>query len=231
MKNLIILLFLLLLIGSALCYVYVPRNKHFPYLDNTLPNIVIGKTYYINMDKSTERKHRFLAGYNGKSEIERVPGVVVEKQIGKLGKGTRGCALAHAKAMNEVAKYPSGWYMICEDDCVGDFSSLESNIILRNIVHRTSKQFINLGRYKFSPYSLSDINLCLQAYMLTPECAAKTRDIIVKNVDSPHALPVDELIVSLYRTPRYFGQSGDSSGCHVTLFDAFGPSDISSNGR
>ena len=225
------LLVVLSLIIFCLLWLHIPRNKHFLVLDKTLPHVKIHHAYFINMDKSTERRDRFLRNYNGKAPLSRIAGVQVDKQIGKLGKGTRGCALAHANAMNEVAKGPDGWYLICEDDCVGDFSKLEENIILRNIVHTTKKQFINLGRYKWSSYSLSEVNLCLQAYLITRSCAAETRDKIVQNIDTPKALPVDEFIVQLYRTPRYFGQSGDSSGCHVTLFDAAGESDIDAYGR
>ena len=212
-------------------FVYLPRNVHFRTLDSTLPPISIKGAFFINMDESKERRERFLLGYNGLAPLKRVSGVKVLKKTGILGKGTYGCALAHAKAMNEVSLQPAGWYLICEDDCVGDFSGLENNIILRNIISRTNKQFINLGRYKLSPYSLSDINLCLQAYLITPAHAARTRDLIIENVNGPHALPVDELVVKLYRTPRYYGQSGDSSGCQVAIFDAFGPSDIALNGR
>lgn len=211
--------------------VYIPRNEQFRELDRNLPNIVIKKAYYINMDKSTERRDRFIRGYNGRAPLERVSGVKVEKKVGRLGIGTRGCSLAHAKAMNEIAGQPDGWYLVCEDDCVGDFSTLEENIILRNIIHRTSKQFINIGRWKWTPYSLSDINFCTQAYLITPKQAAKTRDAIHANIDGPKALAVDELIIQMYRTPRFFGQSGDKSGCHVALLDAVGPSDITAMGR
>lgn len=223
--------FLLLALLCAMWWVYIPRNKKFKVLDDTLPDVQIRGAYFINMDESKKRKERFLAAYNGQIPMQRIAGVKVESSIGRLGKGTRGCALAHAKAMKEVATKTSGWYLICEDDCVGDFSKLEHNIILRNIVSLTNKQFINLGRNRWSAYSLSDVNLCLQAYLITPAWASKTCDIIINSIDGPKALPVDELVVRLYRTPRFFGQSGDGSGCHVALFDALGESDITHMGR
>ena len=225
------LLFVLVLLIACLLLILIPQNTHFKSLDLTLPNVPLKGAYYINLDKSVHRRTRFLAGYNGTLPIERVPGVKVEKKIGILGPGTRGCALAHCNAMSIIGKKEDGWYLVCEDDCIGDFSKLEENIILRNIVHKTSKQFINLGKYKWSSYSLSEVNMCLQAYMLTPACARKTVEEIMKTIDGPRAKPVDELIVKLYRTPRFFGQSGDGSGCHVRLFDAVGPSDIMENGR
>ena len=229
LRNLVFSFAVLIVIISL--YAHVPRNKQFSRLETELPNVDIRGAYYINMDLSTDRKSKFLAGFNGNMPLERVPGVKVEKKIGRLGTGTRGCALAHAEAMNKVANKPKGWYLICEDDCVGNFKDLEKNVILRNIVHRTTKQFINLGRYRWSTYSLTEVNLCLQAYLLTPECASKTRREILNNIDSPKALPVDELIVKLYRTPKFIGQSGDGSGCHVRIFDAVGPSIITQHGR
>jgi len=212
-------------------YIYVPHNEHFKEILDDVPKIKINQGYFINMDESTDRKARFLKNYNGTFKMERIPGVKVSIKKGVLGRGTYGCALAHSEAMHKVANSPEGWYLICEDDCVGDFSKLEENIILRNVVYRTSKQFINLGKYKWSTYSLSDINLCLQAYLITPRQAAKTRDRILSTIDGPKAVAVDELVVKMYRTPKYFGQEGDGSGCHVTLFDAVGPSDICKEGR
>lgn len=212
-------------------YAFVPRNVHFRSLDETLPPVQINKAYFINMNESVERRERFLSKYNGSAPLERIEGVRVSQQIGKLGKGTYGCAAAHAKAMGEVAKQRDGWYLVCEDDCIGNFNELETHLILRNVVYKTKKQFINLGKYLWSSYSLSDINLCLQAYLITPKCAAYTKNKILENINGPSALPVDELIVRLFRTPRYPGQSGDGSGCHVTIFNAEGSSSIDLYGR
>ena len=246
----LILIFLIIVLFHEL----YEKNETFKLLKH-VPNIKISGSFYINMARSIERNESFLARFNGPLPLERIEGVEIKHQTKYLKKGTYGCALAHANAMKIISQKPPGWYLVCEDDCYGDFSSIESNIIVRNIIFNTEKKFINLSkpsvptdsfnsvcsklRYDFENdepgYSLNHVCWSLTAYLIHQSHAEKTYLYIMNSVDTQNAEAVDSITAKKYRKPRFFQPSGDNSGCNVSMFQdgcAFGvPSIIEALGR
>lgn len=230
------------------------KNERFKTLKN-VPNIKISGSFYINMAKSTERNASFLSRFNGPLPLERIEGVEINYDPKYLKRGTYGCALAHANAMKIISQKPPGWYLVCEDDCYGDFSAVESNLVIRNIVFNTKKQFINLSKPNVpsnqfnsvcsnlrrtfektgSSHSLNHVCWSLTAYLITQSQAAKSFSFIMNSIDTPNAEAVDSILAKQFRKPRLFQPSGDNSGCNVSMFEdgyIFGvPSIIESLGR
>lgn len=181
----LLLVFLLVIAAIAYAYTYW-FNVTFPTLEKH-PEVEILKSFFINMEESVDRRESFLEAYNG--DIERVPGIRVGNDVntGKIGKGLYGCGLAHALLMQRIGDMPDGWYAVYEDDARGDFKGIGKNEIVRNIVARTEKQFINLsigGNGRRPAYSLNFVYNCMFAYLVTPLGARVTSALILKYLDT-----------------------------------------------
>ena len=182
------------------------------------------------MDESVERRDSFLAAYDG--DIERVPGIRVgDINTGRIGKGLYGCGLAHALLMQRIGDMDEGWYGVFEDDARGDFKGIGANRIVRNIVARTSKQFINLsngGNGQRPEYSLNFVYNCMIGYLITPLGARTTSALILKNLDKQAC----DAITDVYLRNPLPPFPGNGIGCYVKLIGVSGsPSVIESFGR
>lgn len=203
------------------------RNETFSSLEDH-PQVKIQRSFFINMEESEDRRDSFLAAYDG--EIERVPGIRVGPEIdtGKLGRGAYGCGLAHALLMQRIGDMPHGWYAVYEDDARGDFKGIPSNMIVRNIVARTQKQFINLSISGVRPeYSLNFVYNCMFAYLVTPLGARTTSELILKYLDKEACDGTTDVHL---RNPLFL--RGNGMGCFVRLMKTSeDPSDIERLGR
>lgn len=187
----------------------------------------IRKVYYINLDKNKERKKEFEKRYYKNPivikniiPLQRVSGVLVDKLPNntKIGKGQYGCSLAHLKILKHIAtKKKKGWYLICEDDCVGNFSLLPKKLNYVNYLPFINS--VNLGGLIEIKELLEKININIDSYnvpvpfgfgvnmhgyLVTPEGAKKMYKIIKENVLE---MPCDVSIIkslSMYFTSFHY---------------------------
>lgn len=88
-------------------------------------DLYINELYYINVDSEKERNNDFINNYkkfNLNIPIHRISGIVPKKSYKNVSKGEIGCSLSHIKILQCISQKKNGWYLICEDDCVGNFN-------------------------------------------------------------------------------------------------------------
>jgi hypothetical protein len=211
-----------------------PFNTELSYLQltkNSAP-VDIKATYFINMDRSVDRKIQFIERFNktnGPLPLIRVPGVLIEDKTLKKP-GDYGCALAHANTLKIISEQLiEGWYLICEDDGFGNFGAIASHNVVKEIVAQTNKKFINLssqyyyGKLCVKGHSLSKVHGRLTAYLVHSSYSKYLSEIIYKNAKH---IAVDILIPKLLQEKRLFS-SGNGYGAFVGLIDP-PPSEIKS---
>ena len=91
----------------------------------------IQEIYYINVDSEKKRNSTFLKNYNRHSieiPIHRISGIVPNSGTKRITKGELGCSLSHLKVLDKISKKPWGWYLVCEDDCSGNFRLIEKKV-------------------------------------------------------------------------------------------------------
>jgi hypothetical protein len=186
------------------------------------PDVEIKKTFYINMDKSVKRNEEFLQEYNAPWPLVRIPGVVATSKIGSLSKGCVGCTMAHANALqalvDSVSKDGEGWYLICEDDCVGDFQQIATNSFVKTIVNTTDKKMINLSKIVGEPsHSLNRVKLRLRAYLVHSSFAQELKQIILDKMNDSWL--VDRTTSRYLKEPRFPFYYGNGQGSYVNLMD------------
>jgi hypothetical protein len=107
--------------------------------------------------------------------------------------------------------------------------NLNKNLILRNIIWRTKKQFINLftkNDKNNQKYSLNSIGESTVAYLITAKKAKKAYNLIINMLEN-NPIPIDFLYNSSFREKTLFNLQGDGSGCSVShFFQASGASDL-----
>ena len=156
------------------------------YLTKCITDFNINEIYYINLDSEKERNEKFINNYKNNSlniPVHRISGIVSESGNDKLTKGELGCALSHIKTLNKISNKKKGWYLICEDDCTGDFRTIKPKI--ENIIKlHPFLMHINLyspnNYIKFSP---SIGACCMTAYLVTPLGARIDKFIIEQNLN------------------------------------------------
>lgn len=178
----------------------------------------IKEVYYINLDSSTKRNKNFKENYTKHSlgpnvPVTRISGVFLMeepkelskqnlRQSRKIQKNEVGCSLSHIKTLDIISKKKDGWYLVCEDDCIGDFKKMQKKIkhYMRIFPHVSAINIIpyNIGRkipfqYHWSP----GWGICTSSYIIKPRGAKIMKKIIEDN---------------LYKKP-----------CDVALRDAFKP--------
>jgi hypothetical protein len=209
-------MFFLLFLFIVFVYQHIPPKL----VDG--PRVDIEECFFINMDKSSERREGFLKQFPFKAT--RVPGVIVDKPRGRLGKGAEGCLLAHKNALEAVAR-SKGWHLICEDDARGPFAEIASNKYVRHLA--LSKQFINLSKTKKRPsYSFTNPYDCSFAYLITPIGARMALEKIrVANFSNA----IDAIFKEEFETPFFWG--GNGLGALVGIIWQDGESEIDKIGR
>lgn len=217
---------------SLLIYiVFRYQESQFPFnkeltkeqLKKNSPPVDIKGTYFINMDRSVERKESFIKRFTetkGPLPLIRFPGVLVtDKSIPKPG--DYGCTLAHANCLKAVAKQESGWYLICEDDGFGDFGAIASTPAVKEIVAQTDKKFINLSSQIYngvvfaSGHSLSKVHARTTAYLVHSDYANELADLVL---ETAHTIIVDLKYAAELREPRLLFR-GNGKGAFVGLID------------
>lgn len=185
------------------------------------PEIDIKDSFFINMDKSVERRESFLKQFP--FQVSRIPGVIIDKK-GRLGKGATGCLVAHTNVLRIVAQKEEGWYLICEDDARGPFEEIGANKYVRHLA--SSKLFINLSKKASRPaYSSWTPYDCTFAYLITPK-GARIALQLIQDLDFSYA--IDAILKNGFKT-RLLG--GNGLGAHVNLIWQEGESEIERIGR
>lgn len=143
----------------------------------------IKEIYYINVEFERDRNLIFLENYNKNSleiPIYRIKGIVPHKGNGKLSLGELGCALSHIKVMKKISLKPPGWYLVCEDDCSGNFKLIEDKIKIVTKLH-PFVNFINLHSPYKIPFSPGTGSL-MTGYLITPFGAKLSSKIIQRQL-------------------------------------------------
>lgn len=146
----------------------------------------IKEVYYINIDFELKRKKTFLNNYlkQGFNNIPliRISGIVPDFGNEVLSKGELGCALSHMKVLNIISrKKKYGWYLICEDDCIGNFNKIYWKTFLITRFRRNVK-IINL----YCPIHLNPgkkFGSRTTCYMVTPEGAKICKNTILRFIN------------------------------------------------
>ena len=221
----ILILFLIILFSDN-------NNRVFKSLDENLNDLKIEKAFVISLPNS-KRRQRFLNDYNCHIPLEIVDGVIVDFKHKFIEKATYGCTLAHVKTLELISKQKEGWYLVFEDDAKDDFSKIQSNIYVKNIIHKTKKSFINLSLStlndeivkNYPDYSLNFVGWQLTAYLIKQEKALELSKRIKTYADQ-RGYPVDTTtaLTCSERTFKNFWR-GDDSGCRVNLIGHVGKSD------
>ena len=98
----------------------------------------INELYYINLDSEKERNTDFINNFkkfNLNIPIYRMSGIVPKKGYKNISRGEKGCSLSHIKILKHISQKKNGWYLICEDDCVGNFNLIgRKTKIIRNLL-------------------------------------------------------------------------------------------------
>jgi hypothetical protein len=185
--------------------------------------VAIAAAFYINMDRSLDRKASFLKRYydsNGPLPLHRFPGIVVtDPKI--QSPGDHGCTMSHAAVLQRIAKMSEGWYLVCEDDGYGDFGGIARHPLVRAIVATTDKRYINLstqwwaGRNLHREYSLSDVHIRTTAYLVHSSICLETAHTLHQNKFQN----VDLTLKKTLCEPRLLKNYGNSKGAYVGLID------------
>jgi len=212
-------------------------------LNAEAPAIQVKGIWYINLDESTERDKAFLENfhrYNVDIPLHRFSAIKPATCNKSVKKGALGCSLSHIGVLDIISVAEPGWYLVCEDDAIGDFNLIGSNIYIRNIIlTHPEKKIINLYTQEMDKinntydlynrdYNLKIMGINMSSYIVTPEGARLARDIIRKNLDKNHAImPLcDETRVATLARP------GNGIGAYVKLLSISGlASDIDRLGR
>lgn len=215
---------LLVLLGALHAYSshLPPFYRKFKSIDPALPDVDIKGAFYINMDSSVTRRNSFLALYDGPQPLLRIPGVVAQRSNGPyLPVGDYGCLLAHANVLEIIAASAPGWYAVFEDDAIGPFD-IGRNVFLRNIVHRSRKQFVNLsGGQTQADYSLSEVHGLTHAYVVHSAYAKELATLVRGS-----KIPVDLTYNFQLQEARFPLYMGNGKGAFVNLVErSLGSSD------
>ena len=149
---------------------------------------------YINLDIEKERNNDFLNNYKNHSlniKINRFNGIIVKNNgipifrytnTGLLTRGEKGASLSHMELLKRVSKKKNGWYLICEDDCKGNFQKIEEKTRLIRFFF-PFVGVINLCCIKTNNNGFGH-NTGMVCYMVKPWCAKIMYQIIYKNIDT-----------------------------------------------
>ena len=197
-----------------------PFNKKLTNIDEEAPEPEIEHVFYINMDESVKRKQQFLDNYNAPWPLTRIPGV---RKTGKNA-GTIGCTLAHTKALFAVHndaknKAIEAWYLICEDDCIGNLKDIVKNKFVKTIIKNVKeKKLINLSRTSSESHSLNSVNCRLTAYLIHSSFALELKHLIAEKL-SKNGWIVDKTTSRLLKSPMFFYPKANNRGCYVNLIE------------
>lgn len=95
------------------------RESIISHGNNISSNKIDIPTYYINLDKSEDRRNNLLdqfQRYSPSTSLTRIPAVTGEYEQNKLTKGEVGCYLSHMKAIQTAYNNGDQWSLILEDD-------------------------------------------------------------------------------------------------------------------
>lgn len=170
----------------------------------TPPN-QIKEIYYINIDTEKDRNAFFLENYQKsklKVPLHRTSGIIVKKGNSRLKRGQLGCALSHIEVMKKISKKSFGWYLVCEDDCTGDFKAIERKVRCITSWH-PFLHFINL----FNPRTKNirmGTGSRTTAYLVTPLGAGISYKIIENNLQKqPCDFALDRSFIHLFIAVRF----------------------------
>lgn len=230
------MLFFLLLTILALFVVRYEKSMY-PFnrelskeqLSKPFPPVEIKGSYFINMDRSIERKLKFAKMFretNGPLPLVRVPGVLVDKKDKNIKyPGNYGCAMAHSNCLELIYNNTEGWYLVCEDDGIGNFGAISQNSAIRAIVAETDKKFINLSIQKYDNkeiskgHSLSLVHGRTTSYLVHSSYAKDLCELIRKNqFNSSKHDGVDILLANTLKEPR-IRKIGNGKGAFVGIID------------
>ena len=145
--------------------------------------LYINELYYINVDSEKERNNEFINNYkkfNLNIPVHRVSGIVPKKGYKNISKGEKGCSLSHIKILKCISRKKNGWYLICEDDCVGNFNLIgEKTKLIRNLFPFIG--VINLFSEKTTNNGFG-FNTCTSCYLVKPWCAEIMYKIMIKGI-------------------------------------------------
>jgi hypothetical protein len=147
-------------------------------------NLEIEYLFYINLKDEKIRNKVFIENYNkyGKHiKLKRIDGIISNNFSNNVTKGEKGCALSHMKVLKMISKKKNGWYLVCEDDCIGNYQQIEEKTrLVRNVLPFVGAINLYNNRKKTSGFGL---NICLTSYLVRPWCAKIMYKIIKKNLD------------------------------------------------
>jgi len=192
----IIFCYIIILIIYFCCLIKKQNNEQY---ENKNWNDLVSDCYYINLDKSADRKE-YMEKILQKANIDckrfsAIDGSNHLNLCSKLNitKGALGCKLSHLELLKNVKK--NGWTIIFEDDINLNENSKENILKVLNslptsaelILFGTSPRtiFLNICLFKFKRYNdyiwQTNNNLsCAHAYAITYEGAQKWIPIIEK---------------------------------------------------
>ena len=179
-------LFLLLLI--PLLPVLVWFILYMSYCDTS----DIKEVYYINLDSSTERNKNFIENYKKYSlgpnvPVTRISGVFLKENPKQsiLKKNEVGCSMSHIKTLDIISKKKDGWYLVCEDDCIGDFKKMQKKVkhYMRIFPHVSAINIIpSISQLAWIKYDWSPgWGLSTVCYLIKPRGAKIIKKIIEDN--------------------------------------------------
>jgi len=194
-------------------------------LSRYFPEVDIKATYFINMDRSVERRESFIERFhksNGPLPLIRSAGVLIEdKSIAKPG--DYGCSLAHVNVLKKISEEENqGWYLVCEDDGYGNFGGIRLNREVRAIVGLGEKKFINLSRQIYNGkllidgHSLSKVHGRATAYLVDSGFAGELSKMVYENGKK---IPVDLVFDRMLREPSFLKKNCNGLGAFVGLID------------
>lgn len=143
----------------------------------------IQEVYYINLDISKKRNIDFLDNYNKHSlnvPLHRISGIAPKSGNDGLRKGQLGCALSHIKILDEISKKPKGWYLVCEDDCSGNFKLIEQKV---KKVIKTHPFIMHINLYAPKKIITLGASTRMTGYLVTPLGAKIGKKTIEKNLN------------------------------------------------
>ena len=198
---LIVLIIVICYIITLIIYFYhlTRKQENFERYDCKNWNDIVSGCYYINLDKSLDRKE-YMENILKKAGIDckRFSAIDGSKYLNMCEKlnitqGALGCKLSHLELLKNVKK--NGWTIIFEDDIELNESSKEDILKILNslpnsaelVLFGTSPRAIvlNIGTFQFKRYNnfllQTNNNLtCCHAYAIKYEGAQKWIPIIEK---------------------------------------------------
>ena len=202
-SRLVVVLFILsYFIIVTIYFLYLTKKENQVELyKNRKWNDIISGCYYINLDKSVERKEYMEEMLKKKNiKCERFSAIDGNNyshlcQNLNISIGALGCKLSHLELLKKVKK--NGWTIIFEDDINLNFNSKEHILKIISslpssaelVLFGTSprKIVLNVCTFNFKKYNdfvwQTDNNLsCAHAYAITYQGAQKWIDLIEKNL-------------------------------------------------